>query len=213
MANQKTFRDIFMDELRDLYDCEKQLVKALPTLAKSASSVSLRDALTSHLEETRHHVTRLEHAFELIGERPRGKHCAGIAGIIEEGGALLAENVEGAALDAAIIAGGQRAEHYEMAAYGCVSTWAATLGFDEVAGLLDETLAEEKAADRKLTELAEAGINADAAANRGAEQGEQDERGALDDESSAPATSRNAGRAGSEKASGTMRRAMAKSSR
>ena len=165
MAKMKTFQDLFDDELRDAYDFEKQLTKALPKMAKGATSGELREALTSHLEETRTHVTRLEQVFKALGQKPRGKHCAGIAGIIEEGGELLEEDLEDAALDAGIIAGGQRAEHYEIAAYGSLIAWAKTLGLNDAIDLLAENLEEEKAADQKLTELAESGVNESAAAN------------------------------------------------
>jgi ferritin-like metal-binding protein YciE len=165
--------ELFLDELRDLYDAEKQLVKALPKMAKKASSEDLRAAIESHLEETRTHVDRLEQAFEMLEEKARGKHCAGIAGIIEEANELLGEDVEPVVLDAGIIAGGQRAEHYEMAAYGSVMAWAKALGHEEVATLLSETLNEEKAADAKLTELAEGGIN-DEAAGQAADDDEEE---------------------------------------
>ncbi len=167
--------DLFLDELRDLYDAEKQLTKALPKLAKGSASSDLRSAIESHLEQTRGHVDRLERAFQLLDERARGTHCAGIAGIIEEGSDLLAEDLDDRVMDAGIIAGAQRAEHYEMAAYGSVIAWAKAMGHDEVASLLAETLAEEKAADATLTELAEGGIN-DAAAS-GESETEEDETG------------------------------------
>lgn len=166
-SSPMSLKDLFLDELRDLYDAEKQLVKALPKMAKKASSEDLRGAIESHLEETRTHVDRLEQAFEMLEEKPRGKHCAGIAGIVEEASETLSEDVEPAALDAAIIAGGQRAEHYEMAAYGSVMAWAKSLGHEEIATLLSETLDEEKAADAKLTELGEGGINEEAAGSQG----------------------------------------------
>jgi ferritin-like metal-binding protein YciE len=167
--------DLFLDELRDLYDAEKQLTKALPKLAKGSTSADLRSAIESHLEETRGHVDRLERAFQLLDERARGKHCAGIAGIVEEGSDLLAEDLDERVMDAGIIAGAQRAEHYEMAAYGSVIAWAKAMGHDEVASLLAETLEEEKAADAKLTALAEGGIN-DAAASGEGEEAEETPR-------------------------------------
>jgi ferritin-like metal-binding protein YciE len=159
MASETTLRKLFIDELRDTYHAEKQLVKALPKMAKAATSPDLKAALESHLDETETHVERIEQAFELIDEKARPKPCAGMAGIIEESSDVIKEEDKGPALDAAIIAGGQRAEHYEMAAYGTLAAWAETLGLDEVAALLNETLEEEKAADEKLSELAESGIN------------------------------------------------------
>ncbi|HWB30928.1 MAG TPA: ferritin-like domain-containing protein [Vicinamibacterales bacterium] len=168
--------DLFLDELRDLYDAERQLTKALPKLAKGSASPDLRSAIESHLEETRGHVERLERAFQMLDERARGKHCAGIAGIIEEGSDLLAEDLGDSVMDAGIIAGAQRAEHYEMAAYGSVIAWAKAMGHDDVASLLAETLEEEKAADAKLTELAEGGINEAAATGEGDEEEEETTR-------------------------------------
>jgi ferritin-like metal-binding protein YciE len=188
MANSGTLHDAFIDELRDMYDAEKQLVKALPKLAKAASSADLRAAFESHLEETRGHVERLEQVFESIDEPTKGKHCDGIAGIIDEGKSIMDEDFEGAALDAVLIAAGQRAEHYEMAAYGTLVAWAQGMGHNEAAMLLQETLDEEKAADEKLTELAESGINQEAAdaAHPEGEEGEEERR---------PARSRRSGAA------------------
>jgi ferritin-like metal-binding protein YciE len=163
MADTKTLHDAFLDELRDAYDAEKQLLKALPKLAKASSSPELRAAFESHLQETEGHVGRLEQAFELLDERARGKHCDGVAGIIEEGKAVMEEDFEGATMDACLIGAGQRAEHYEMAAYGTLIAWARTMGHREVADLLQQTLKEEEAADRKLSALAERGINKSAA--------------------------------------------------
>lgn len=163
-------RDALVEEIRDLYNAEKQLLKALPKMAKAASSDELRDAFESHLEETEGQVTRLERVFELLDEKPRGKHCAGIAGIIEEGNDVLQEDIEDAVLDACLIASGQRAEHYEMAAYGTSIAWAEALELGDVAQLLRETLEEEKAADKKLTTLAESGINEAATAGESEEE-------------------------------------------
>jgi ferritin-like metal-binding protein YciE len=163
MADAGTLHDAFLDELRDTYDAEKQLVKALPKMAKAASSPELRSAFESHLEETRGHVERLEQVFETLDEPAKGKHCDGIAGIIEEGKSIMEEDFDEATMDACLIAGGQRAEHYEMAAYGTLVAWAQAMGHNEAAMLLQETLDEEKAADEKLTSLAEDGINQEAA--------------------------------------------------
>jgi ferritin-like metal-binding protein YciE len=163
MSEAKTLHDAFLDELRDAYDAEKQLTRALPKMAKAASSPKLRTAFESHLEETRGHIDRLERVFESLDEKPRGKHCDGIAGIIEEGKAVMEEDFDDATMDACLVAGGQRAEHYEMAAYGSMIAWARAMGHAEAADLLDQTLAEEKAADRKLSALAEGGINQEAA--------------------------------------------------
>ena len=164
MPDAGTLHDAFLDEIRDLYDAEKQLTKALPKLAKSATSSKLREAFESHLEETRGHVERLQEVFENLGEKVRGKHCDGIAGIIEEGKSIMEEDFEETAMDACLIAAGQRAEHYEIGAYGTVIAWAQAMGHTEAARLLQQNLNEEKAADRKLSALAEGGINQQAAA-------------------------------------------------
>lgn len=165
MAKAKTFRDALIDEVRDLYHAEKQLVRALPKLAKNASNDALREALTSHLEETKGHVSILEQVFEALDEPVKAKACAGMAGIVEEGADILEENVvSDAVLDAMIIAAAQRAEHYEIAAYGTAAQWAKTLGLTKVSKLLGQILGEEEAADKKLTELAEGSINQGAAA-------------------------------------------------
>ena len=163
MAEAGTLHDAFIDELRDTYDAEKQLIKALPKLAKAAASPELREAFESHLHETQGHVERLEQVFESLDEKPRGKHCDGIAGIIEEGKSIMGEDFDETTMDACLIAAGQRAEHYEMAAYGTLVAWAEAMGHTEAASLLHETLEEEKAADEKLSSLAEGGINQDAA--------------------------------------------------
>jgi ferritin-like metal-binding protein YciE len=163
MAQAGTLHDAFIEELRDTYDAEKQLIKALPKLAKAAASTDLRAAFETHLEETRGHVERLEQVFESLDEKPRGKHCEGIAGIIEEGKSIMEEEFDEATMDACLIAAGQRAEHYEMAAYGTLIAWAQSMGHTEATNLLQGILDEEKAADKKLSSLAEGGINQEAA--------------------------------------------------
>jgi len=163
MAEGKTLHDAFLDEMRDLYDAEKQLTKALAKLAKAASNPRLRQAFESHLEETQGHIERLEQVFESLDEKVRGKHCDGIAGIIEEGKSIMEEDFDDSTMDACLIAAGQRAEHYEMAAYGTLVAWAQAMGHTEAEKLLGRTLDEEKAADKKLSSLAEGGINQSAA--------------------------------------------------
>jgi ferritin-like metal-binding protein YciE len=175
MANAGTLHDAFIDELRDTYDAEKQLTKALPKLAKAASSAQLRQAFEAHLEETQEHVKRLEEVFANLGARVQGKHCDGIAGIIEEGKSIMEEDFDDTTLDACLIAAGQRAEHYEMAAYGTLVAWARAMNHAEAADLLEQTLDEEKAADEKLTSLAEGGINQEAAQAAHPEEGGDDE--------------------------------------
>ena len=163
MAEPGTLHDAFIDELRDAYDAEKQLLKALPKLAKASTSPALRQAFTTHREETQGQIERLEQVFASLDEKVRGKHCDGIAGIIEEGKSVMSEDFEGSTLDACLIAAGQRAEHYEMAAYGTLVAWARTMGHHKAGDLLQQILDEEKAADEKLSSLAEDGINQEAA--------------------------------------------------
>jgi ferritin-like metal-binding protein YciE len=175
MAEAGTLHDAFLDELRDSYDAEKQLIKALPKLAKAATSPQLKNAFETHLEETKGHVDKLERVFESLEERARGKHCDGIAGIIDEGKSIMDEEFDEATMDACLIAAGQRAEHYEMAAYGTLVAWARGMGHDEAAGLLQEILDEEKAADEKLTSIAESGVNQEAAEAAHPEEDEEEE--------------------------------------
>ena len=163
MADTGTLHDAFIDELRDTYDAEKQLTKALPKLAKAATNAKLRAAFETHLQETQGQIERLEQVFESLEEKVRGKHCDGIAGIIEEGKSIMEEDFDETTMDACLIAAGQRAEHYEMAAYGTLVAWAQAMGHTEAARLLQQTLDEEKAADKKLSGLAEGGINQSAA--------------------------------------------------
>ena len=175
MAEAGTLHDAFIDELRDTYDAEKQLTKALPKLAKASANPDLRQAFESHLEETQGQVKRLEQVFESLGEKVRGKHCDGIAGIIEEGKSIMEEEFDDTTMDACLIAAGQRAEHYEMAAYGTLVAWAQAMGHAEAAKLLQQTLDEEKAADKKLSGLAEGGINQSAADAAHSEEDEEPE--------------------------------------
>jgi ferritin-like metal-binding protein YciE len=175
MAEAGTLHDAFIDELRDTYDAERQLLKALPKLAKASASPELRSAFESHLEETRGQVERLEQVFESLDEKVRGKHCDGIAGIIEEGKSIMEEDFDEAAMDACLIAAGQRAEHYEMAAYGTLVAWARAMGHNDAADLLQQTLDEEKAADEKLSAIAEGGINQEAASAAHPEGEEEEE--------------------------------------
>lgn len=154
----KSFHELFLDELRDIYNAEKQLTKALPKMVKAASSRELEEALASHLEETEGQVERLEQVFESLGETARGKKCVGMEGLIEEADEALKELPEGARRDAKIIAGAQRVEHYEISAYGTARAWAEEMGHDEAVRLLTETLDEEAAADEKLNEIAMGGL-------------------------------------------------------
>jgi ferritin-like metal-binding protein YciE len=168
-----TLQDFFLNELRDTYHAEKQLLKALPRMAKAAQSAPLRDAFTKHLGETEAQVERLERIFEVLGEAARGKRCQGMEGIVEEGKEIMEEDGDEAVLDAALIASAQKVEHYEIAAYGCLVTYANLLGQSEIAKLLKQTLAEEENADKTLTSLGEGGIN-EAAVAAGGEAEEEE---------------------------------------
>ena len=156
--NMSTLSDVLVDQLKDLYSAESQLVKALPKIAEHASSPALKRAIESHLEETRGHVERLEKASQLLNCKLTGKKCAGMEGLLEEGDESLSAKGAGSVVDAAIVAAAQRVEHYEMAAYGSARTMAHLLGKDDIATLLQQTLEEEKAADKKLTEVVESEV-------------------------------------------------------
>ena len=166
---EQGLKDLYIEELKDLYNAENQLVRALPKMAKAASSDELRQGFEEHLEQTRGHVRRLEQIFESLGENPKGKKCAGMEGLVKEGSEVMEEDFEGALMDAALIGAAQRIEHYEIAAYGTVSEFAKILGEREHVSLLEETLQEEKETDEKLTTLAQ-DINPQA--NEAAEQSE-----------------------------------------
>jgi ferritin-like metal-binding protein YciE len=168
---QNGLKELWIDELRDLYDAENRLVKALPKMAKAANSEELRAGFESHLEQTKGHVDRIEEIFDSLDEKPTGKQCPAMAGLVKEGSEVMDEDFEGAVMDAALIASAQRVEHYEIAAYGCVSTWAELLGENEAAALLQKTLEEEKETDEKLSELSET-INTEAK-NFGSENEEE----------------------------------------
>ena len=163
MAGTGTLHDAFVDELRDTYDAEKQLTKALPKMAKAAKSPELKAAFTEHLEETKGQVDRLVTIFEQLEGSPKGKKCKAMEGLVEEGSEFIDADGEDSVKDAALICAAQKVEHYEIASYGCARTFATLLGLDEVAELLQETLDEEGNADKKLTELAETVINVEAA--------------------------------------------------
>jgi len=155
----KTLKDLFLGELADMYDAERRIVKALPKMAKAASSGELKDAILTHLEETKGHVTKLEEVFECFDEKAKGKTCEATVGLLKEGDEIAAEFKGTQAIDAALISAAQKVEHYEMASYGCLHEWAGLLGNSEAATLLEEILEEEKAANDALNELAVAKIN------------------------------------------------------
>ncbi len=155
----ESLQDLFVEQLRDLYSAENQLVKALPKMAKASDSEELKAAFQSHLEETKGHVERLSQIFEKLGAKAGGKTCQAMKGLVEEGSEMIEEDAEPPVMDAGLIAAAQRVEHYEMAAYGCVRNYAKLLGETEAQQLLQKTLDEEAAADKKLSKLADGGIN------------------------------------------------------
>lgn len=158
---QGNLKELYVDELRDLYSSEQQLIKAIPKMAKTANSDELRNGFLEHLEQTKGHASRLEQILSALGEPVKGKKCKGMEGIVAEGGETMAEDFEGALMDAALIAAAQRVEHYEIAAYGAVHAYALLLGEGEAASLLQRTLDEEKETNQKLTDLSEE-INSEA---------------------------------------------------
>ena len=168
----KALKELFIDELKDIYSAENQLIKALPKMAKAASSDDLRAGFEEHLEQTKEHARRIEEICTELGEKPTGKKCGGMEGLIGEGKEMMDE-FEDDVLDAALISAAQRVEHYEIAAYGTVSTYAELLGQDRAVELLEQTLEEEKETDQKLTELAGA-INVEAMNAEGSEDEEED---------------------------------------
>jgi ferritin-like metal-binding protein YciE len=164
---------LFVEELKDVYNAEKQILRALPRMAKAASAPQLQQAFTKHLKETEGQVQRLERVFQELGQSARGKTCKGMQGLLEEGKEVLEKDGEPAVIDAALIASAQRVEHYEIAAYGCLRTYAQLLGYSQAEQLLQQTLKEEEATDKKLTDLGESGIN-EAAASAGAGIGKEE---------------------------------------
>jgi ferritin-like metal-binding protein YciE len=166
---QDSLRQLYVDELKDLYSAETQLVKALPKIAKASSNDELRQAFEEHLEQTKEHVSRLEKIFETLNEKATGKKCLGMEGLVKEGAETMDEDYEDQIMDAALIGAAQRVEHYEIAGYGTVRAFAELLGESEHVSLLEQTLEEEKEADEKLSELAQQ-INAE-----GVEGSEEDD--------------------------------------
>jgi len=162
MMKLDSLRTLWIEEMRDLYNAENQLLKALPKMAKRASTPELKEAFESHLEETQTHVERLEEIFAKLGKKPSGKTCKVMKGLVEEGSEMLKEDGPDSVIDAGIIAAAQRVEHYEMAGYGAARTFASLLGEDDAEELLQTTLDEEGAADEKLTEIAESIVNEEA---------------------------------------------------
>ena len=154
MSGVNTIDQLFVEELKDIYSAETQITKALPKMAKASTSEELKTAFEEHLEETEGQIERLDQIFETLGVSPKGKTCEGMKGVLTEGEEVLKETEKGDIRDSALISAAQRVEHYEMAAYGAVRTYAQKLGKQQIVGLLEETLEEEKAADKKLTQIA-----------------------------------------------------------
>jgi ferritin-like metal-binding protein YciE len=170
----ESMEDLFLNELKDIYNAEKQILRALPRMAKAATTPELQQAFTKHLKETEGQVQRLERIFKSLGESPRGKKCKGMEGLIEEGKEILQEEGADEVIDAALIAAAQRVEHYEIAAYGCLRTYAQLLGYDDADRLLQQTLEEEEKTDKTLTALGEGGINQAAVAAGSMEEEEEE---------------------------------------
>jgi ferritin-like metal-binding protein YciE len=158
-SKMSTLEDLFVDFLKDLYSAEKQLVKALPKMAKAAQASDLQKAFQDHLKQTEGHVERLDQIFSDLEASPRGKKCVGMEGLIEEGNEIMQEEAEPDVMDAGLIAAAQKVEHYEIASYGTARAWAQQLGYDKAARLLQETLDEEGEANKKLTAIAESHVN------------------------------------------------------
>jgi len=193
---ENSLKHLFVEELKDIYNAENQLVKALPKMAKAASSEELRSAFEEHLEQTKGHVARLDQIFKSLGESSKGKKCKGMEGLVKEGAEMIDEELGSDELDAGLISAAQRVEHYEIAAYGTVRTYAGILGDQESESLLSQTLQEEKETDEKLTEIA-GDINIQAA-----EQGEQRETESEEESEEETVSSRkNSGRSKTARAS------------
>lgn len=161
-SKMATLEDLYTDMLKDIYSAEKQLVKALPKLAKNAQSPDLKKAFQEHLKQTEGHVERIERIFSDMEGSPRGKKCVGMEGLIEEGNEIMQEDAEPDVLDAGLIAAAQKVEHYEISSYGTARAWAERLGYDKAARLLQQTLEEESMANEKLTQIAESHVNMEA---------------------------------------------------
>lgn len=155
----ESLRDLFIDQLKDIYSAETQVTKALPKMAKKASSTELQNAFRMHLDQTQNQIKRLDEIFSMLGKNPKGKKCKGMQGLLEEGQEMMSERADPDVMDAGLIASAQRVEHYEISAYGTARAYARRLGEDKAASLLDQTLQEESQTDEKLNQLAEGQIN------------------------------------------------------
>lgn len=190
MPNMETLQELLVHELQDLYNAENQIMKALPKMARRATSMPLRKAFEAHLAQTEMQAQRLERALTLLDAPVRGRHCDGMQGIIDEGKKLMEEDANEDVMDAGLIAAAQKVEHYEIASYGSVKAWAELLGHEEVTALLQETLSEEESADRKLSQLADSEVNSEAAMGAGEDDSDEDtgESNDVDEDSEERAT-------------------------
>lgn len=173
----ETLQELYLEQLRDIYDAENQLTKALPKMAKKATNEELRAAFEQHLEQTQEQISRLDRIFEELGQKSKGHKCEAMKGLLEEGKQMMEEDADDDVMDAGLICAAQKVEHYEIATYGCLRTYAEMLGFDDQADLLQETLDEEKDTDDNLTELAVTCINLEAEGEEDEDEGEEEEEG------------------------------------
>lgn len=169
----ETLQELYLEQLKDIYDAEHQLLKALPKMAKQATNEELKAAFEGHLEQTEEHVSRLDQIFEELGEKAKGHKCKAMQGLIGEGKEMMGQDADEDVMDAGLICAAQKVEHYEIATYGCLRTYAEMLGFDDQADLLQETLDEEKETDESLTELAVGCINIEAEGESEEEEAEE----------------------------------------
>ena len=195
MPGMETLQELLVHELQDLYNAENQIIKALPRMAKRTTSTELREAFEEHLSQTEMQAQRLERALALLDAPVRGRNCDGMQGILEEGQKLMEEDSSDDVLNAGLIAAAQKVEHYEIASYGSVKAWAELLGQEEITALLEETLEEEEATDKKLSELAESMINVEAAMG---DSGEEVANGSEDEEEEEATSSTSSRRASSQ---------------
>jgi ferritin-like metal-binding protein YciE len=202
----ESLEELLHEELRDIYDAEKQLTKALPKMMKNAANEELRDAFEEHLRQTEQHVKRLERVFSQLGEKPRAKRCEGMKHLIAEGEDMISDVDDDATCDALLIAAAQKVEHYEMAAYGTLRTWANLVGRRDAAALLEDTLEEEKETDQKLTTLAESFINQMAAEGDEEEEGQRGGRTARGRSASRFSTTSRSRQAAADRSKGRSRR-------
>ena len=199
-----TLQDLFLDEIKDMYDAEKRIAKALPKLAKAATNVELQEAFNMHAEETQGHVEKLEQVFSSLGEKPKGKTCKATVGLLEEADEILSENKGSPTINAALISAAQKVEHYEAASYGTLREWAELLGNEEAADIIGQILEEEEATDDKLTDIAKSAANEEALGEE--EEGEDEDSSDAEDVKSKRMTGEGTGSRKGAKAKSSSRR-------